>query len=265
MSIFSKLFGKRAEERESSSTMPAVSDLVVDTEFDERPEELLARREESMGRIMVWLEDVAGNMHDIMEQLKSQGTSLSAFEHNSRLQLDTLRQLNVTLDSQNRFSSEMAESLRGLPRLAALMPEATRNQSAILERLGTELEGQAGKAQELLDTFKEVSGKLDKIPNGNAEQAKILGLLSEKVDKAVEQELQMRQNMQTLGEVLTSMNEFTKEQAESLEAIQNTTRTAIENTARLSNQRFKVTAALLAALIGIVMVLGIIAIVRLGS
>ena len=265
MSIFSKLFGKRAGEQPDSSTMPAISDLVVDTELEERPEELLARREESMSRIMVWLEDVSSNMRDINEQIKSQGESLSSFDHNSRLQLDTLRQLNVNLDSQNKMSSEMADSLRGLPRLVALMPEATRGQSEILERLGTELKGQADKAQELLETFKEVSGKLDKIPDGNTEQARILGSLTDKMDKAVEQETLMQQNMEKLGGFLQSMNEFTKEQTESLAAIQETTRSAIRDSLHLSDRRFKITAAILAALTGLILVLGIIAICRLGG
>jgi hypothetical protein len=69
--------------------------------------------------------------------------------------------------------------------------------------------------------------------------------------------------METLGEVLKSMNEFTQEQAQSLEAIQRTTRSAIQDSLRVSDRRFKITAALLAVLTGLILLLGIIAICRL--
>jgi methyl-accepting chemotaxis protein len=143
------------------------------------------------------------------------------------------------------------------------MPEATRNQSEILERLGTVLNEQADKAQQLLDTFKEVSGKLDNIPNGNAEQARILSSLTGEVQKAVEQETLMQRNMAGLREALNSMSEFAKEQAESLGTIQETTRTAIDRSLRISDKRFKITTALLAILTGLILLLGIIAIARL--
>jgi hypothetical protein len=132
-----------------------------------------------------------------------------------------------------------------------------------LSKVGIELKDQSSRTLELLETFKEVSTKLDDIPSGNEEQAKLLANLSEKMDVAVKQEEQMQHNMETLGEVLKAMNEFTKEQAESLEAIQSTTREAIRDSMQVSEHRFKITAALLAALIGLILILGIIAIVRL--
>ncbi len=263
MSIFSKLFGRKAGAQPDSSNMPAITEMVVDTELDERPEELLARREESMSRIMEWLGDVAVTMRDITDQLKTQGESLTSFEHNARLQLDTLRQVNVTLAAQNKSTSEVAEHLRGVPRLLSLMPEVSRSQSEILERLDTELKTQSSKAHELLETFREVSSKLDKIPAADAEQADLLAKLTEKVNAAVEQETQLSDNMESLGGILKSMSEFTKSQADSLDAIQETTRTAIEQSSHIMDRRFKITAALIAALIGLILILGIIAIVRL--
>lgn len=263
MSIFSKLFGKSVGRRESSSTMPAFTDLVVDTELEELPEELLARREESMARLMEWLGTVATSMRDITEQLRSQGQSLSSFEHSAKLQLETLRQLNVNIEAQSQTSSKIVEHLQGLPRLISLLPDASRSQTEILKRLSQELKEQSGRAQDMLSVFREVSEKLDNLPSDGAEQAQFLDTLAKKMDVAVEQEGKLAHNMETFSEILKSVNEFTREQTNSLEAIEQTTRSAIEHSSRHSERRFKVTAALLATLIGIVLVLGIIAISRL--
>ena len=83
------------------------------------------------------------------------------------------------------------------------------------------------------------------------------------MEKAVEQETLMQRDMAKLHEVLKSMSEFAKEQAESLETIPETTHAAIDDSLRISDRRFKIAVALLAVLISLILLLGIIAIARL--
>ena len=64
-------------------------------------------------------------------------------------------------------------------------------------------------------------------------------------------------------ERVARLDQITRPPAESLEAIQSTTKEAISESIRISDTRFKLTAALLAALIGLILILGIIVIIRL--
>lgn len=263
MSIFSKLFGKRQVNIGRVESEDVSGPGVENGTLQLVEEVLIAQREQTLARMNEWLDSVNDVLQTVKERLRAQNETLYKVEASAQKQLQSLTEISSSLKEHGKKFEEISASLEGLPSFVATLPQLSEQQRILLEQMDKKIREQIQRSESVMEIFREVSAKIDVLPQEGRKQADILRELLNKLDTAAKQETAIRQNIETLHLAIKEASTYAKQQIEAIKMLETSQRLSMKELLQENKRYSRWIMILLAILIGCISLFSIIGIILL--